>query len=157
MCSKSLVDFLLFLYILEDYNYMDFVNKKDPALLPLKVIATICFGRYSGLVSYHLSEEKHPKDVEFQSKEAFLPTTAVFGGLCSMSTFFIVHNRDKYKHIYWLIIGSIPIIMSISRPVCQYCLFDSPPSKWYRFKTFHSIIALAVFSFCTFRLAIEYN
>lgn len=132
-------------------------KKQDPVVLPLKIAATICFGRYSGLVSYCLSEEKHPHAVGSEDNKAYIPTTAVVGSACAISTFFIANNRDRYKNLSWVIIGSIPLLMSATRPATKYFLRNTTPAQWYRFKTIQSILALAVFSFCTIRLAIERN
>merc|ERR1711962_573126 len=135
----------------------DFVARRYGTILPLKVGATICFGRYSGLVSYCLSQEKHPSDkkADEEPKALFLPTTALIGGACAMAPFLISCESQRGKHLPWLIVGMVPIAMCLSRPVFRYYLRDSTPGEWYRFKIVQSLTALAVFSFCTFRLAIE--
>ena len=136
---------------------MDKLFKKQGDIeLPLKIAATICFGRYSGLVSYCLSEEKHPQAVGADDgNKAYLPTTAVVGSACAASTFFLVNNRYWSENLSWLIVGSIPITMSLTRPAMKYFLRNTTPAQWYRFKTINSVLALAVFSFCTYRLAVE--
>merc|ERR1711953_402943 len=137
---------------------MDFVMQRYGAVLPLKVCATVCFGRYSGLVSYCLSLDKHPSDRQVEETKALhLPTTALVGGACSVATFFVACESERNKHLPWLIAGSVPLLMSVSRPLCRYYLRESTDGEWYRFKTGQSLLALAVFTFCTFRLAVEGN
>ena len=132
---------------------MDF-RRKD-AVLPLKIMATICLGRYSGLVSYSLSQEKHPSSTDVQHNKAFLPTPAILGGVFSITAFFCVKNKHKYEHIHWLFIGAVLIAMSLSKSVGDYMMRNSSPSDWYKYKSIQSIIALSVFSIGTISLALE--
>lgn len=128
---------------------------REDAILPLKVMATICLGRYSGLVSYSLSQDKHPAYVKPQDRPPMLPIPAFIGGVCSMTTFFIAKSKHRHRHILWLLVGGVPICMSLSQPFTNYVFRNCSQSEWYTFKTLRSLMALAVFSFCTITLALE--
>ena len=132
---------------------MDFRRKH--AVLPLKIVATICLGRYSGLVSYSLSLEEHPSSTGGEVTKAFLPTTAIVGGVCSIAAFFCVKNRRKYEHFHWMIIGMVPLTMALSKSIGAYLMRNRSPSDWYKYKTIRSFIAFAVFSISTIGLAVE--
>ena len=126
---------------------MDFIRKKD-AIMALKITATICYGRYSGLVSYGLGDEQHPAKTTDKTR-GFLPITAIFGSACSMSIVFLCKKKHRPRESFWFIIGLIPLAMTITQPAMRYALRDVSEGDWYKFKTIRSLIAFGVFAICT--------
>lgn len=133
---------------------MDFIRKKE-AILSLKVVATICFGRYSGLVSYSLTNTPHPSKSTIDQNRAFVPVTAIIGSACAMSVVFICKSKHRPKNALWFIVGTIPAAMALSEPFSGYALRNISESDWYRFKKLKSLVALAVFALCTISLAAD--
>lgn len=126
---------------------MDYIRKKD-AIMALKITATICFGRYSGLVSYGLGDEQHPAKTKDKTR-GFLPITAILGSACSMSIVFLCKKKHRPRESSWFIIGLIPLAMAISQPATGYALRNVSEGEWYKFKRIRSLIALGVFAVCT--------
>lgn len=135
---------------------MDFVRKKH-AILSLKVVATICFGRYSGLVSYSLVNAPHPAKASNGSEisRAYLPFTALIGSACAMTVVFICKPKHRPKNCLWFLVGTVPIFMVVNEPFTGYALRNISDSDWYKFKKLRSLLALAVFSVCTISLAAD--
>ena len=132
---------------------MDFIRKKD-VIMAFKVTATICFGRYSGLVSYGLGDEPHPAKTTDKTR-GFLPITAIFGSACSMSIVFLCKKKHRPRESFWFIIGMIPLGMALTQPAIGYALRNVSEGEWYKFKRIRSLIALGVFAICAFNIGYD--
>lgn len=133
---------------------MDFIRKKD-AILSLKVVATICFGRYSGLVSYSLGNAPHPSKSRSDEQRALVPISALVGSACAMSVVFICKSKHRPKNALWFLVGTVPVAMALSEPFTGYALRNVSEADWYKFKKLRSLAALAVFTVCTISLAVD--
>jgi len=131
---------------------MDFIRKKE-ALLALKVVSTICIGRYSGYVSFYSALEDHP--TKATKEDVSLPLTALVGGSCAIATVFICKSKHLHKYISWFMVGTVPIGMCLSQPLAKYALRNSSESDWYKYKKLRSLIALGMFSICVLSLGLE--
>ena len=138
------------------------IRERD-AILALKITATVCFGRFSGLVSFTLSQASHPSSSgrrdELTHNRFVVPTSAMMGSLCSFMVYSASNRHyDHYgnRELPWLLIGLIPVGMSLSEPIANYLLRNCSAADWVKYKQFRSILALAVFAYFTTNLAL-YN
>lgn len=133
---------------------MDFIRKKD-AIMALKVTATICFGRYSGLVSYGLGDDPHPTKIKADTTRGFLPITAVIGSACSISIVFLCKSKHQLRESFWFLIGTIPLGMALFQPATGYALRNVSEGDWYKFKRLRSLIAFGVFAVCAINIGYD--
>eukprot|EP00111_Clytia_hemisphaerica_P010424 TCONS_00030454-protein len=132
---------------------MDLIRKKD-GIMALKITATLCFGRFSGLVSYGLGDDPHPaKTVE--KTRGFLPITALIGSACSMSVIFLCKKKHRPRETFWFLMGTIPLGMALSQPVIGYVLRDVSEADWYKFKRLRSLVAFGVFAVCAINIGYD--
>ena len=132
---------------------MDIIRRKD-GIMALKITATICFGRYSGLVSYVQGEDPHPAK-SGEKTRGYLPITALIGSACSMSVIFICKEKHRPREAFWFLIGSIPLGMAVSSPVVGYMLRNVSEGDWYKYKRVRSLIAFAVFAVCAINIGFD--
>ena len=137
-----------------ELNTMDIIRRKD-GIMALKITATICFGRYSGLVSYVLGDEHHPAKTSAEKTRGLFPITALIGSACSMSIIFLCKKKHRPRESFWFLIGTIPLGMALTQPAIGYILRNVSEGDWYKFKRIRSLIAFAVFTVCTINIGFD--
>ena len=125
---------------------MSFDLKRKHMIVPLKIMGTVCLGRYSGYLSFHLCNEKHPtKSSEGAVDNFSLPLSAFVGGACCVTTTFICKSKHQLRETKWFLLGLVPLGLALSQPLVRYSLRETSEANWYRYKKIRALVAFGAF------------
>ena len=125
---------------------MAFDLKRKHMIIPLKIMGTICLGRYSGYLSFHLCNEKHPTtSSEGAADNLSLPLSAFVGSACCVTTILLCKSKHQIRESKWFLLGLVPLGLVLSQPFVRYSLRETSAANWYSYKKIRALVAFGAF------------